>query len=204
MEARHRRQAGRWDKCKSRFIYIYIYIYIYWTCHNRRIRTNSYQICTKLIKFRTTIVKLRAHAGCVDVELIAFFGACSILGIQLRVQSITAHLLRSYLKYHLTNAYILLAHLGLLGSIHQDCSGKPNKVLIFSSILAESWSGTSSIGFGSPRRRICRCLRVRSISDGQFPAESGIWNPAAKKVKNVRASKTGNTFCFVLKMFDAV
>jgi len=66
----------------------------------------------------------------------------------------------------------------------RSCSGRQNKVWIFfSRILAESWSGTSFIGFGSPRRRTCQCFCVRSIFDGQFRAQIQIWESGKRKVK---------------------
>ena len=81
---------------------------------------------------------------------------------------------------------------GLYISYSRSCSGRPNKVLtFFSEILVESWSGTASIGFGSPRRRICQCFCARSIFDGQFRAQIQILESSRKKSKKVRASKTG-------------
>ena len=48
------------------------------------------------------------------------------------------------------------------------------KFIWFSGFLAESWSGTSSIGFGSRRRRVCRCFCVCSVLGGQFRARTKI------------------------------
>jgi len=74
----------------------------------------------------------------------------------------------------------------------QDCSGKPNKVqTCFSKILAESWSGASSIGFGSPRRRISRCFCIRSIFDGQFRAQIHVLDSGRKKVKKYVQARPG-------------
>ena len=72
-------------------------------------------------------------------------------------------------------------HKGIQNHLPQDCSGRQNQVLIiFSKILAESWSGTSSIGLGSPRPRIRRCLCVCNIFDGQFRAQIHILESGCK------------------------
>jgi len=60
----------------------------------------------------------------------------------------------------------------------QDCTGKQNQIWIcFPGLWAESWSGTSSIGFGSWPRRICRCFCVCSILGGLFRFRKHILPP---------------------------
>jgi len=55
--------------------------------------------------------------------------------------------------------------------------------MFFPGIWAESWSVTSSIGLGSPRRRICRCLCVCSVLGGQLRGRVNILKPGRGKNK---------------------